>query len=255
MKLTPWLLLVALVATQPGFGGIWTSVDLLDPSDGGAQPPPGILCVDVLIDAAGDVWTAGGMRAFVTPMGLAEGITIRYSAIPDDPNTPHREYLLNPSPDERFVTFLTKPRGRDDDVRYTDGGAAIAGAFMPSGLFETASETELNAAWYASPPEGPGSPSVDGAVARVAIDASMFLSRHPLFEAFHVGPPRSATGPILVESSTDEGVDGTINVGFDTPTPNGTDWAVWYTEIPEPSSAVFLSLGIVVFRRIQRLRG
>ncbi|MCC6359661.1 MAG: hypothetical protein IT450_13025 [Phycisphaerales bacterium] len=269
MKRTSWLLhivevtprnaivlsLFALGAAVRVYSSVTTRVDLLDSSDGGAQPPPGILCVDELIDVSrDDVWTAGGMRAFVTPAGLLDGVTIRYSAVPDDPNTPHIETLLSPGTADRFVTFVTQPRERDAESRYVTSGAQVAGRFSPTGPIERATGTEFNAAWFATPPPNSTSPSVDGAVARVAIDISMLLANHPLFEAFHVGDPETATGPIILESSTTEGIFGTVNASFDAVHIQGIDWAVWYTEVPEPASIVLLSLSLAVLGRLERHR-
>lgn len=270
MKRTPWpviiapvtsrnglvLSLFALGAAVRGYSSVTTMVDLVDSSDGGAQPPPGILCIDELIDVdPDDVWTAGGMRAFVTPAGLLDGVTIRYSAVPDDPNTPHIEYLLNPGTADRFVTFVSQPRERDGESRYIDSGARVAGRFSPTAPIETATGTELNAACHPWPPITSTSPSVDGAVARVAVDVSTLLANHPLFEAFHVGDPDAATGPIILESSTNEGAPGTVNACFDSAQIQGIDWAVWYTEVPEPGSFVLLSLCLAVLGRLERHRG
>ncbi|GMU83829.1 MAG: hypothetical protein AMXMBFR47_36990 [Planctomycetota bacterium] len=255
MRTTLALSLFALGAAVRVYSSVTTMVDLLDSSDDGAQPPPGILCVDELIDMSrDDVWTAGGMRAFVTPAGLLDGVTIRYSAVPDDPNTPHIETLLSPGTADRFVTFVSQPRERDAENRYVTSGAQVAGRFSPTAPIERATDTEFNAAWFPSPPPNSTSPSVDGAVARIAIDVSTLLANHPLLEAFHVGDPGAATGPIVLESRTNEGVPGTVNASFDAVFFQGIDWAVWYTEVPEPSSVVLFSLGITVLRRLERQR-
>src|SRR5262249_1205784 len=139
------------------------SVDILGPEDGVPNvPPPNILCVDVLIDATtDDVWTAGGVRAVAQ-----NGATLRYAT---DPNTGELT-LPNPGRRNRFVTSFNKPRGRDVNMRFNNGEAAAAGRYSPTGPFPTSTPTEINVAYFASPPETAGSPSVDGAVFRVSID-------------------------------------------------------------------------------------
>lgn len=237
------------MAATAAFASVTTSVDLLDPSDGGNQPPAGVIAIDVFVDAsADDVWTAGGLRGLVTAAGQGLNVSIRYAPT-DDANTPRAEQLFNPTTANRFSTFLTKPRGRDVAGRYNNAAAGIAGRYSPTGPIETATATEVNAAWFASPPETSTSPSVDGYIARVALNVAD-VAALPLFEAFHVGAPSAATGPIIFQSSTDEGSAGTVSASFDNPQISGVDWAVWYTLVPEPASLALLALGgLAAFRR------
>src|SRR5262249_46509868 len=111
-------LLVTLAAVRAASAQVSITVDKLDPTDGGAQPPPGIVVVDVLIDAATtDAWAAGGVR------GTAySGASLRYSAPGGTP------VLVNPGVADRFVTFASGPRLRDDNLRFTSGGAVVSGA-------------------------------------------------------------------------------------------------------------------------------
>ena len=141
------------MAASAAFASVTTSVDLLDAGDGGTQPPAGVIAIDVFVDAStDDVWTAGGIRGLVTAAGSALNVSLRY-APNDDTNTPRAEQLFNPGTANRFTTFLTKPRVRDGAGRYTNAGAGVAGRYSPTGPIETATATELNAAWFASPPE------------------------------------------------------------------------------------------------------
>lgn len=246
-----FLATVLMVAGASAYASVTTTVDLLDPTDGGTQPPAGVTCVDVFIDtinANGSAWTAGGLRGVVTAAGQAAGVSIRYAPT-DDANTPRAEQLFNPGTANRFSTFLTKPRGRDVAGRYNNAGAGIAGRYSPTGPIETATATEINAAWFASPPETSTSPSFDGYIARVALNVADVVAL-PLFEGFHVGAPSAATGPIIFQSSTDENIPGTVSASFDNPQISGLNWAVWYTLVPEPASLALLALGgLAAFRR------
>ena len=238
------------MAASAAFADVTTSADLLGPEDGGTQPPVGVIAIDVLVDAdADDVWTAGGLRGDVTAAGQALGVALRYGP-GDDPNTPRSEQLFNPGTGNRFVTFLTKPRVRDGAGRYTNAGAGIAGRYSPTGALEEATATTINAAWFANPPEGPNSPSADGAVARVSLDVANVIAL-PDFQGFVVGLPSAATGPIIFQSSTDDGPNtGSVSASFDNPTISGVDWAVWYTVVPEPASLALIALGgPAAFRR------
>lgn len=241
-------LLLALTAVSTTSAGVTLSIDLVDPADGIAQPPPGVIAIDVLADLTpDDGWVAAGLFGVVTPVGQAEGVTLRYA--PDnEPNNPSPEYLLNPGTANRFVTFITRPRLRDADIRYTSAGAAIAGAYATGGPVAVADPLELDVRWFTSAPEPP--PSVDGAIARIALDVSSLLASHP-GAAFAVGRPSDAAGPIIFRSELPSGGGlGTISVSYDDPTVHGLDWAVWY--IPEPASlAIFFVAAVAVRRKLQ----
>lgn len=229
--------LLHLCALAPADVTTW--VDLVDPSDNIRQPPAGIISVDVMVDARpDDYWTASGLRGVVTPVGQAEGVAIRYADIPDDPNTPIPDYLMNPGTSDRFVTFFTMERNRDFNGRYTNGNAALAGRYSPPGPSVVATTHALNLTWFYSPPMSDRYPSF-GAVARVSLDVATLLDAHPGAE-FVVGAPEDATGPIIFLSTTDEGYPGTVSASWDNPQITGLDWAVWY--VPEPASVVLLVL-------------
>src|SRR5262249_13580307 len=119
-----WLLSVGL--TSASFASVGVTVDLLDPSDGISLPPvgSGIACVDVMVDVTeGDSWTVGAAR------GVAmSGATLRYAY---DPNS-MLDLLVNPGASNRFSTFISRPRPRDGDGRYSNGAAAMAGRYCPT---------------------------------------------------------------------------------------------------------------------------
>lgn len=226
------------------YAAVTTSVDMLDPTDGGTQPPAGVTCIDVSIDtinAAGSAWTAGGLRGVVTAAGSAAGVSIIYGP-GDDPNTGRAEQLFNPGTGNRFVTFLTKPRTRDGAGRYTNAGAGIAGGYNPTAPLETATPTEINAAWFASPPESAASVGVDGYVARVSLNTA------GVSQEIGAGAVVPDGAVVIFESvGATGGAAGTVSAAFDQATPTGLNWFVWY--VPEPASLALLGLGALAFIR------
>ncbi|GMU83493.1 MAG: hypothetical protein AMXMBFR47_33630 [Planctomycetota bacterium] len=235
---------VAVASTvAPARADLAVSVDIYE-YIGEVPPPPGLLAIDMFVDPApDDVWTVGGLYGRVTPWGQAAGVGIRY-APHDDPNTPFPEHLLNPGRSNRYTTFVTKPRNRDASRRFDDAGAAIAGGYVHAAQ-ATANRHEIDVAWFADPPEGPDSPSVDGFVARITIDARSLFDGDPNF-FFELGSPQSATGPIIFESVLPGSAFGTVSASYDNPTLTGLDWAVWY--IPEPAPIAIFLIAAVALR-------
>ncbi len=245
-RLRPSLIAAASLAASAS-ASVTTTVDLVDPSDSITQPPPGVIAIDVLVDvSADDVWCSGGIVTRVTAAGQSLGATLVYGP-GDEPNTARHENLFNPGTDNRFVTFLSRPRGRDDESRYTNAGAAIGTCYNGGSPIEYASATELDAIWFHSPPDFLlGS---DGATARVTLDVAALLAEHPAAQ-FVVGTPNSASGPIILlsEYTYSPGFPGTANVGrFSENEISGLDWAVWY--IPEPASLTSIASAVALFRR------
>src|SRR5215813_9919763 len=112
-----FLALLAIAARTAA--SVTISIDRLDPSNEGAQPPTGIVVFDVLVDVSdGDSWISGGFQAHTF-----NGATFRYAWAPDPnhPTWPEHPLLVNPGTQDRFVTFASKPRPRDGDERFTDG--------------------------------------------------------------------------------------------------------------------------------------
>src|SRR5215470_14496462 len=103
--------IVPLMIAPSALASVTITIDRLDPGDGGAQPPAGIVVVDVLVDASSsDCWTCGGMVAFTQ-----NSARFRYAT---DPNT-GAVLLSNPGTANRFVTFFSKPRPRDANSRFS----------------------------------------------------------------------------------------------------------------------------------------
>ena len=236
-----FLATVMMVAGTSAYAAITTSVDMVDPTDGIAQPPAGVTCVDVFVDttnAAGSAWTASGLRGVVTAAGQAAGVAILYDEA--DSNRP----LIQAGLDAKFLTTLSKPRGRDANGRWTLAGSAIAGRYNPTGPIHTQTATEINVAYFASPPENAQSLGVDGYIARVALSTAGV----PAGQTIGAGREAPAGATVIFQSvGAEAGVAGNVNAAFDAPAPTGINWSVWY--VPEPASMALLGLGALAFIR------
>ncbi|MBI3847427.1 MAG: HYR domain-containing protein, partial [Planctomycetes bacterium] len=219
-----WLMASAASAS------VTTTVDILDAGDGIANlPPSNVVVADVLVDVSDDdTWTASGVA------GLAmNGATLRYGTSLD-PNNPVGPILTNPGTGQRFVTFFSKPRGRDADGRYTNGAAAAAGKYSPTGPTPVATTGEINVAFFASPPETAMSPSVDGAIFRVALDLPAGVTNSQVL-LYTGSAPAGAT--VLFASAGSMGDIGTVSASFDVPTVSGLDWGLYIIGGPPANDA------------------
>jgi hypothetical protein len=216
------------------------TVDLLDPSDGAAFTgmPDTARAVDIFIDVATtDVWTAAGIRAVTE-----NGASLVY--FDGDANTPGPQPgLFNGGVANKFTTMLSKPRARDGAARFTNAGAAPAGAYDPAAASPVTLAGELNVAYFASPPETPGSLSADGYIGRVVITRPAGSSDN--YADWGAGPlasiPAGATVVLRSVGAPGGQAGGTATATFDVPQLNFTSWAMWY--IPEPTSLALLALG------------
>ena len=234
----------ALAVGSAALASVVVSLDILDPSDGGTQPPPGVVCVDVYADVTdgtpplSDTWTAGGVR-----INAYGGATFRYAT---DPNG---IILNNVGIENRFTTFFSRPRPRDDDSRYTNAAAEAAGGW-PSGLFPRTFPTEVSVAYFASPPVSSMSPPVDGYVFRASIDLPGDLPPGALI----VWRPGATPAPdilrvLMISEGPPVTADlGTVCAAFDVPSATGLDWHVGVL-IPEPASLVLLIVALAAAGR------
>jgi PEP-CTERM motif-containing protein len=231
----------AVAAASVAMADQTLSVDIYGAGDGTTlENDPTLIVVDVLTDVStGDSWTAGGFR------GVASGGASLVYAL--DPNTQQPD-LTDPGTNNRFVTFFNKPRGRDLNGRFTNGGAEAAGRYCPTGPTATTELTEVNVAFFASPPETIGSPTVDGAMFRAAIRLPAGILDNQV--AIWVGNDPPPTHPnILFRSFCDNpGQGGSVGATFDNPTVLGGNWGL--SAIPEPASLALLALGgLLAIRR------
>lgn len=154
------LAVISAAAAAPLFADLTAIVDLLDPSDGGPQPPANVLVVDFLIDVdAGDAWLASGIAA-----SAVAGNTILFGDA--DPNSP----LLNPGADNPFVTSISVPLPRFGPARFDAGRAVILGSDCPLLGHPVIESGHVSASWY----DQHLAPCVDrptesGAIARIAV--------------------------------------------------------------------------------------
>ena len=112
----------AFAGALPSFATVTTRVDLLDDGDEGGPPPTGIVVADVYADLApgSGAWTACGVNG-----DTLHGALMRYALTPaGNPN------LRNPGLNNRFVTLVSRPYGRNDGGRFTQSGASIAGGYL-----------------------------------------------------------------------------------------------------------------------------
>lgn len=233
-----WSLVSITIFCATAYGDVAIEVDVLDDPGEGTLPPPLVAVVDVLVDvSADDAWSAGGFR------GLAvNGARLRYAT---DPNS-GVPALFSPGAANRFVTFVSRPRPRDADSRFNTSGAAIAGRYCPTGPEPVANPTVINVAYFANPPVTAGSPSVDGAVIRLAIDAPV-PGPYVVRRLDEVEP-----GDLLLFiSDCDGGAVGTAAATYDVPAVTGFDWAL-VRPIPEPATGALAATAIFGLARRRR---
>jgi hypothetical protein len=222
------------------------SLDILDGADSGAPSPAGVVVLDAFSDGGASPWTASGVRCVTS-----NGASLIYRD--GDANTPGTQpQLVNTgSTNNRFVTMISRPRARNAAGRFDNGAAAIAGGYDPASPPPGVSTpSELNIAFFASPPMSSGDVGVDGYVLRIALDVTGVPGWTPLstFTLRSVATPGAGT---LVASIEDDGT-GVDTVGltgstFSNPTPTGIDGYLYL--VPEPTSLVLLALGALALRR------
>lgn len=173
--------------------------------------PANVFVVDVVADVtAGDSWNAGAIsgRTF-------GGATFRYDVwiLTTHGAFTHIRYPA-PCPALTFVY-----------------SAAVAGALCPLGPGETATPTEFNVAYFESPPPQMNHPTVDGTMARVAIDiAGTGYTIGQLRVALQGQAPCNSVA--LFETVSCPPYAGTSAATFDVPNAAGIDWGIYAMDSP-----------------------
>jgi hypothetical protein len=218
------------------------SFDVLEPAETSGTIPANTRIVDMYFDvAATDAWTAAGIRALTE-----NGATFIY--FDSDPNTAGLQPgLINGGTANRFTTMLSRPRVRDGAGRFTNAGARVTGAWDPASGVPVTQPGELNVVHITDPSATPGTPSVDGYIARIAVDISAVppipgVDIHD-YSNWGVGPIGSipAGARVVLRSIGLGQPGGTVTNTFDVPQFNFANWAMWY--VPEPTSLALLALG------------
>jgi hypothetical protein len=150
----------ALVVATPLPADLRATVDLLDPSDGGPQPPAGVLVLDILVDVdPGDTWLVSAVSA-----SAVGGNTMLFGDV--DPNYP----VVNPGASNPFVTCVSAPLPRFGSARFEVSRAAISASECPIRHEPFIGPTRLGVSWF----DGVHIGCIDrqtenGAIARIAI--------------------------------------------------------------------------------------
>lgn len=230
-------------------------VDLFDPSDAGYEPlPPDRVILDVFVDVAPtDVWTASGLHVRV-PYDVYEGGRVRlvYAAT-NDPNTPQPDQLVNPGYENRFLTSISKPRAnRGGSGRFENARVSIAGGYAPTNPMAHAAAWDLNVAYFALPLETQDSPSVDGYIARIALDVDPWLYYPPWIFELATGPTVPTGAFVIAEFRTYEALPGIGATTLDEPGVVGSDWYLYRTYVPEPAAGAGMLALLCAARGLRR---
>lgn len=224
------------------------SVDLLDPAEWETPPPPNLRIVDVFADIwPNDVWYAAGIRALTL-----NGARLLYHD--SEANTPGEQPgLVNPGLENQFTTFISQPRHRFSPARFTNCGAYPLGGYNPPAPNPTTSPQQLNVTYAATPPPSSTSPTVDGYIARLAIDISSVPSAPADLNLWGAGPipPPDATIVLSSVPPPPPGAQslGTLIATFDSQFFEGLNWHLWFVPEPDSLSTVGCRAIILLFRR------
>src|SRR5262249_24480281 len=122
---------------------------------------------------------------------------------------------------------VSKPKGRDVIGRFTNGQAAIDGAYCSGATTPLATSTELDVAWRADPAPLPDAPPVSGYVARVALVLPMPVLCEQI--ALFAGEQPPVGYAPLLRSVCMQTRPGTVSSTQDAPQPTGFSWLLCVT--------------------------
>lgn len=187
------------------------------------EPPPYLAIVDVMVDVSSDVgWASTGI-AGVT----ANGAALMYAYV-HDPNFGDRPIATAPGNENRFVTFFSRPSGRNTSARFDANGAVgVAGGYLTQRV--RLEPNLLNIAVY--DPTGPQPPrGVDGYIARIVLDL-----RQVAFDVLRTDSSRIVAtfdrprnSVVLFESRPPGGFDGMFVAAVGLPYESYSfDWGIY----------------------------
>ena len=161
-----------------------------------------------------------------------------------DLNTPELEAgLFNPGLENRFVTSLSRPsRPRGSSWRFTNAGAAAAGAYVPAAPIPVTRSDELNVAYFMSPPDFFRD---DGYIARISVDLSATEFSPEELVVTYSEPAFWIVACDVPGSS----MTGLVQSTFDFPHPPGTGGIDFWVTVPEPAGVAFWLCGVAICRR------
>lgn len=239
----------ALLTAEFSHAQYTIGVDILSQGEADyAGLPPDTLCVDIFgFWGNFDLWSAGGVRGVTSN-------SARLLYAPRDPNNPDMPALFGVGVANRYRTSFSAARLRIGPRRFTNAGAAAAGAWNPPAPTPVATENEINLAYFMSPPETPEGPVSSGYVGRIALDFAAVPGHPTQLEAWHAGlltdAPADAVFIFRSEPPESSPLPGTVHATIDHPQLYGIDWGVWF--VPEPSSLVLILGGICFAQAIRR---
>lgn len=238
------VIVLSLIAIcQTTYASITLAVDKLDASDGLPLPPAHIVVVDVFVDLSeNDAWTGALINGTAHSGAELEFLT-------QDPNSV--PVFTAPGLDQRFVSFVSRPRGRNADERFTEAGAAgVEGLPIgPPVPILTSATFRLTSYHPATPPPVVG---LDGYIMRIALDLTNVSD--PAFRTDSTDIIVASTPPpgaiLLFDCSGPAPYGGISAIGTSFEEAH-IAWGVY--GVPEPSALLLAILIAPALRRCARL--
>ncbi|MCC6359809.1 MAG: hypothetical protein IT450_13775 [Phycisphaerales bacterium] len=240
MNRRSWETWAAILLCQSALASITVQVDKLGASDGIPMPPANLVVIDIAAEpSSNDAFSGIGCWA-----RTANGARLEYA------HDPNGVVPTAPGTENRFVTFFSRPRGRDADARFGSGAVlAVAGRYS-GGVVPIFEPFLADAALFDSPGSPPGQPGPAGWVGRFVLDLSS--ATDPRFQSDSPAIVIAETPPVnsipLLEFSAPAGIPG-LYVWSENNASTELNFGV-YGIIPEPATTTCLLIfGSVLLRR------
>lgn len=235
-----WETWAAILLCQSALASITVQVDKLDASDGIPMPPANLVVIDIAAEpSSNDAFSGIGFWA-----RTANGARLEYA------HDPNGVVPTAPGTENRFVTFFSRPRGRDADARFGAGASLLVAGRYYGGTVAEFTPFSANAALFIAPGPPPGQPGPAGWVGRFVLDLSTVTD--PQFQtdssAIVIAETPPANSVLLLELSTPALAPGLLVTSANNDRAE-LNFGV-YGIIPEPATpACFLIFGSVLLRR------